>query len=848
MSNLEILEKDLETLKYGNHLACIYKSKKEQLSVVVPFVRSGLKNNEKCMYIVDENTKGDIIQAFKKAISIEEYLKSGQLEILTKREAYLKDGYFDPEKMIELLRQLEKKALKNGYEGLRVTGEMTWIFTQLPGVERLIEYEASLNYFFPECKCTALCQYNERKFSPEILLDVINTHPKIIIYDTLYENLHFLPPDEFFARMKGEIHWDTYEKAKKNIIHKKKTEERTKQIQQERNLVLDSMSELVLYYGKDKRIKWVNKAAAGLNDGGLQDLTGKFCYEVWHCATEPCEICPVYKVWDSGLYEEGEIVTLDGRIWHAKANPVYENSEMIGVVEVARDITQQKQAEMQLSKLFEASTLISSTMDMDEMYHLVSDSVQKLVGFDNFIIFLVSEDKEIYPAYASGGIRRKVENVGLTYGEGIVGMCIENKEICLLEDAQKDERARKIFGITEAFRSQIVLPLITEGECVGALHISRSTANAYDQHDVAVLELLSGIVASALRNSRLHNQIREFGLELEKRVDEKSRRTEIILDTKHNLQKETSWEKGLKTIVQSVNKLGFETCGIFLVNPMKKTLDFYKDFHFGKEVELPRDRMSVPLKNTEYFGIRCIVEKKTICVKDSASAEGKQIVDTTSFVWVPIIIQDEVVAAISAGNVSENPITDEDIKDLGILAGMCAAFIDRTRISVEPVAEKTLKTELKHWLDTAECYIVTERTPKKSFEIFVDLVTHGVPGFIISRQFPEKVRKKYELRRTPVMWLSRSEMENTLNPDDLHKLNYIIEGFVRKNGGSVILLDGLEYLVTQNSFQAIMTCLYELKDIVVMNNSRLIIPLHKNAVALQEYSILEREFTVLERL
>jgi len=1234
MVTSEKLRKELETLKFGDHLACIYKTKEEQLSTVIPFVLTGLKNNEKCIYIADENTKQEIIEAFRKVTDIDKYIKTNQLELLTKEEAYLKDGSFDPDQMIELLSRNEKKARKNGYNGLRVTGEMTWIFTKLPGVERLIEYEAKLNYFFPESKSTALCQYNEGKFNPEILLDVIHTHPTLIIYNNLYENPHFLPPDEFFARIKGEIHWNTYEKVRDGIIGRKRTEEKAKQRERERSLILDSMSEFVAYYGRDKRITWANLATVESVDAQPEEVVGKHCYEVWHCKDEPCETCPVYRAWETGMYEEGEIASPDGRIWYAKANPVFENDELAGIVVVSRDITERKKAEkdkdrilhnfdervkelsclygideivkrenaavedilkevvrlippswqypeiagsritfegteyktrifkktkwmqkadiivndkkvgtvevcytdkkpikdegpfikeernlinaiakrlgdfferkkveealkqseekfrslvettsdwvwevdqnttytyaspkvkdllgyepeevtgktpfdfmppdeaervtrllkdifesqssfaglentnlhkdgqhvvletsgvpifdaggnfmgyrgidrditerkqaeealreseekfrlffenepeycymislegkildanksalkilgykkeeiigeslltkvyapasrkkanlllmewkktgnlrneelniitkegrertvllsvdsvrdahgkvlhsisvqrditerkqaedalresrLQLENLFEASRLINSTMDTNRVFRFISDSIQKLVGFDNFIIFLVSEDRNrVYPVYASEGINDLVKGMSFYYGEGEIGRCMETKELLLLESASKERG--KVVEMTE-MNSRIVVPLITKGECVGALHLSKSTPNAYNQRDVNVLKPLGEVISSAIRNSMLHNRIRDLSLELERKVEEKSRRTEILLYARHALLAERSWERGLVTIVESMGKLGFDRCCVFLVNPMKKTLEF----HFGKGVGLPERGTSVSLTDLEYFGVQCVREKKTIYVRDSRSAEGKQIVEAQSFVWVPIVVQDEAFAAIAAGNVSSEIVTEENIKDMEILAGMCAAFIDRTRVLAEPMAEQMLQTEFTYWLDPSECYIFIEKKPEKSFEVFIDLVIHGVPGFVISREYPEKVKKKYKLVKTPVLWLTRIERENTLNPEDLSKLNYIVGNFTRKSEKSVILLDGLEYLITQTNFQTVLRYLQELRDIIAMNNSRLIIPLHKGTLPLEEYNILERAFTILE--
>jgi PAS domain S-box-containing protein len=496
-----------------------------------------------------------------------------------------------------------------------------------------------------------------------------------------------------------------------------------------------------------------------------------------------------------------------------------------GIIE---DITERKRAEMQLKSLFEASRLINSTVDANRTFEFIADSIQRLVGFDYFMIFLVSEDgRETYPVYASEGIRDKMENVVLSYGEGLIGHSIKNREVLLLKDAQKDKRGKYIPG-TEFCISQILVPLIIEDQCVGALHISKSVQNAYDQEDVDSLKPLSEVISTAIRNSQLLNEIREFNVELEKRIEERSKRIEIFLNTRQHLQAERNWEKGLRTIVLSMNELGFDRVGVFLVDFIRKKLVF----HSGTGADISEKSTSFSLREKEYCGVQCVLEKRTIHAKDA--------------VWVPIVVQDEAFATLTAGNVGENIVTSEDIKDLEILAGMCGAFIDRTRILVEPTAENSLKTEIRHWLDPAEAYLVLEKKPQKSYQIFTDLVIHGIPGFVITRMYPEKLRRKYKLVKTPVLWLSRMEIKDALSPDDLPKLRYIVENFTRKSEESVILLDGLEYLFTQSTFDTVIKHLQELKDTIVLNNSRFIVSLHGKTLSPREFNTLQREFSLIK--
>jgi PAS domain S-box-containing protein len=509
-----------------------------------------------------------------------------------------------------------------------------------------------------------------------------------------------------------------------------------------------------------------------------------------------------------------------------------------GVRVIAMDMSEQKHAEevmyrsrMQMKNLFEASKLINSTIDQDTVFTIASHSIQQLVGFDRFDIFLVSDDG-MYQAYTAGvgGTRER------HHEEGLVTHCIESKEVLLFEDAQREYPLKE-------HTSQIVVPLVVEDQCVGALLTSSST-QTYTQNDVDVLEVLSEVLSSAIKNVQLHQKIMSCGQELEKKIELRSKRIEVILSTRQALQAERNWERGLSIIVESMRKLGFERCGIFLVNSRRKTLDF----HFGRGIQLPEVGTAVPLRNPQYFGVSCVVEKKTIHVTDSSTVHGLHIATPAhSFVWVPIVVQDEAFAALAADNVKSNRvITEEDVKDLEILAGLCAAFIDRTRVFIEPVPEKTSKTAVKYGLDSSECYIITEKRPKVSYEIFADLVTHSIPGFIITREHPEKIRRRHKLVRTPMLWLSRSGVENTLSPDDLPRLVRMADDFTKKSEESVILLDGLEYLMSQTSFPTVLKHLHELRDITVLNNARLIIPLHRGTLSMKEYSILEKEFNILE--
>ena len=176
-------------IEAGDNLCSIYDDFEGQISYIVPYMDIGLKKNHKCIYITDENSIESIIDAFRiKGTGLSEYIEKGQFVFFTSNDTYLKDGYFDPDRMISLLKAMEKTALKEGFAGIRVTGEMTWVLSKLPGTERFMEYENKLDEFLPGSKATAICQYNESKFGSKILNEVIKAHSKVGINGLFYNN------------------------------------------------------------------------------------------------------------------------------------------------------------------------------------------------------------------------------------------------------------------------------------------------------------------------------------------------------------------------------------------------------------------------------------------------------------------------------------------------------------------------------------------------------------------------------------------------------------------------------------------------------------------------------------
>ncbi len=134
-----------------------------------------------------------------------------------------------------------------------------------------------------------------------------------------------------------------------DITDRKRAEEALRASELQKELILDTTSEMVAYHDLDLRIQWANRAAAVSVGQTVDDLVGRHCYEVWHQRDTPCEDCPVLKAMETGQPQSGEVQSPDGRCWRLRGYPVLDaQGQVSGLVEFGQDITEAKQREAQL--------------------------------------------------------------------------------------------------------------------------------------------------------------------------------------------------------------------------------------------------------------------------------------------------------------------------------------------------------------------------------------------------------------------------------------------------------------------------------------------------------------------
>lgn len=143
-------------------------------------------------------------------------------------------------------------------------------------------------------------------------------------------------------------------------------------------------------------------------------------------------------------------------------------------------------------------------------------------------------------------------------------------------------------------------------------------------------------------------------------------------------------------------------------------------------------------------------------------------------------------------------------------------------------------------LDKSHTYLVEEDMPDTSYKLFLEQLNIGKKGFCVTRNYPAKIKARFRLGDIPIFWLSNVGKDNTIRPKDLEKLNIQLEQFLANND-VVILLDGLEYLISNNSFVTVMRLLQTLRDQVAIHQSILLIAVNPSTLESHQLNLLERE-------
>jgi DNA-binding CsgD family transcriptional regulator len=181
----------------GTHFCALYSGPAERDRLLYPFLEEGLRQGDKCLCLIDDVEPALVRDRAVGQPGPDYSRRSAQLDVERSSDAYLRSGEFSVEDMVSFLSESVGAAIADDFDLLRAAGEMSWVLSGAPGWDDLFVYESSLNHVVEQVPAILMCLYDLKKFGADMLVEVLHTHPKVLLDSTVIDNPHYVDPMDY---------------------------------------------------------------------------------------------------------------------------------------------------------------------------------------------------------------------------------------------------------------------------------------------------------------------------------------------------------------------------------------------------------------------------------------------------------------------------------------------------------------------------------------------------------------------------------------------------------------------------------------------------------------------------
>lgn len=558
----------------NDHFALIYKNRDEQFAAAIPFIRQGLEQGERCLYVADDNSKAEVLEAMRaRGIDVDGALDSGALSVHTEADTYRRTGTFNQDAILEFWEDsLTEATDEDGYTGIRAATEMTWALDENTSPDQLVEYEAALNSLFQNEDYTVMCQYNRERFPPEVLEDVIQTHPLLIHDNVISHNVYYTPPEEVFGpeqpadrvdRMMGTLRERT--EAKTELQRSKEHEQaqqRLYEIVADSDLPFDDKLQAVLELGCERfdleyggiaridpatdlfEVETIRGDHDHLVPGEQYPLSETYCRSVADDGETAVVTDPVSEGFEGKLcYERFGVQTYlgtrlevdgdDDRTFFFASNEPREEGfseaertfhHLMGQwVEYELERRQAAEALREqthtLETINQVGNSLAAELDLENLVQKVTDAGTEITGaeFGAFFYNVIDDQGESYTLYTLSGVPDEAfEDFPMPRNTEVFGPTFHGEGVVRSDDITNDPRYGNnapYNGMPEGHLpvcSYLAVPVISNsGEVHGGLFFGHSEPGVFTEKDENIITGISAQAAVAIDNARLYETARE---------------------------------------------------------------------------------------------------------------------------------------------------------------------------------------------------------------------------------------------------------------------------------------------------------------------------------------------------
>ncbi|MGA1876348.1 MAG: MEDS domain-containing protein, partial [bacterium] len=375
-------------IKWGSHIALFFGNDQEQREISFPFIKNGLLAHEKCLWIRRRPDDHNVLNHLKSIFSEmerEDYLITGQLEILDQEAWFPGKDPFDINTILRQYREKYDEALRRRYEGLRLVLDVPLI-TEIHW-ELYMRLERVMDKSIRDDRTLLICNYDLTKYTTRQIITITSLHQYTLIKNRNW----FLAESAETVRLQDLAGMETRLRPNESREPRGTQEKIAEERRRLEDIVL-SIGAGLLIMDKKMKIVWMNPVAEQWF-GPLSKLEGTYCYESLKGKEEMCPGCSVLMVFQNGKNEvTEEYHDQIGRLLRCVATPIKnDKGEVIQVLKLTYDVTREKKTLQALRKAEEKYRTL--TENMPEMVYTadpkkdfavsyVSKSVTSIYGYE----------------------------------------------------------------------------------------------------------------------------------------------------------------------------------------------------------------------------------------------------------------------------------------------------------------------------------------------------------------------------------------------------------------------------------------------------------------------------------
>jgi len=187
-----------------------------------------------------------------------------------------------------------------------------------------------------------------------------------------------------------------------------------------------------------------------------------------------------------------------------------------------------------LATLTQIGEEVNASLDLDEVLARTAALIKRHIDYEIFGVLLVDENTQtLKHRFSIGYSRELASNLVIPMGQGITGTAAATGHAVRVSDVTKDPR---YINAIDTVRSELAVPLMVQGKCVGVLDIQSNHLNYFTKDQQSILTLLASRLAVAIENARLFERVRSQAATL-LLLNEVSREMSSILDVEELLRR-----------------------------------------------------------------------------------------------------------------------------------------------------------------------------------------------------------------------------------------------------------------------------------------------------------------------